>query len=41
MSDEQDNPQDEYTPPAVWAWDTENGGRFSAINRPIAGATHE
>ena len=41
MSDEQGNPQDEYTPPAVWAWDTENGGRFSAINRPIAGATHE
>jgi GST-like protein len=41
MSEEQDNPQDEYTPPAVWAWDTENGGRFSAINRPIAGATHE
>ena len=41
MSDEQGNPRDEYTPPAVWAWDTENGGRFSAINRPIAGATHE
>jgi GST-like protein len=27
-----------YTPPKVWTWDTENGGRFSKINRPIAGA---
>ena len=30
-----------YTPPKVWTWNTENGGRFSKINRPIAGATHE
>ncbi len=30
-----------YTSPKVWTWDTENGGRFSKINRPIAGATHE
>jgi len=30
-----------YTPPKVWQWDSENGGRFSKINRPIAGATHE
>ncbi|MEM7016517.1 MAG: glutathione-dependent disulfide-bond oxidoreductase, partial [Pseudomonadota bacterium] len=30
-----------YTPPKVWTWDSENGGRFSKINRPIAGATHE
>jgi len=30
-----------YTPPRVWTWDTENGGRFAKINRPIAGATHE
>jgi GST-like protein len=30
-----------YTPPKVWAWDKENGGRFANINRPIAGATHE
>ena len=28
-----------YTPPKVWTWDAENGGRFSKINRPIAGAT--
>jgi GST-like protein len=30
-----------YTPPRVWQWDTESGGRFAKINRPIAGATHE
>ncbi len=30
-----------YTPPRVWTWDQENGGSFSKINRPIAGATHE
>ncbi|AMO72901.1 glutathione-dependent disulfide-bond oxidoreductase [Sphingorhabdus sp. M41] len=30
-----------YTPPKVWTWDKENGGRFANINRPISGATHE
>ena len=30
-----------YTPPQVWQWDKESGGRFANINRPIAGATHE
>ena len=30
-----------YTPPAVWTWNKENGGRFAAINRPIAGPTHD
>ena len=30
-----------YTPPKVWAWDKENGGRFANINRPIAGPTHD
>lgn len=30
-----------YTPPAVWTNDTENGGRFAAINRPTAGAREE
>jgi GSH-dependent disulfide-bond oxidoreductase len=30
-----------YTPPAVWTWNKENGGRFAAINRPIAGPTKE
>jgi len=31
----------EYTPPAVWTWDAENGGPFANINRPIAGVTHD
>ena len=30
-----------YVPPAVWTWNKENGGRFAAINRPIAGPTHD
>ena len=31
----------EYTPPTVWTWNKESGGRFAGINRPIAGATHD
>ncbi|MEZ4216546.1 MAG: glutathione-dependent disulfide-bond oxidoreductase [Myxococcota bacterium] len=31
----------EYTPPRIWTWDKESGGRFAKINRPIAGPTHE
>ncbi len=31
----------EYTPPKVWTWDKESGGRFASTNRPIAGATHD
>lgn len=31
----------EYTPPRVWTWDKESGGRFASINRPVAGPTHE
>jgi len=30
-----------YTPPKVWTWDAESGGRFAGINRPVSGATHE
>ncbi len=30
-----------YVPPKVWSWDKANGGEFSKINRPIAGATHD
>ncbi|NRA30428.1 MAG: glutathione-dependent disulfide-bond oxidoreductase [Parvularculaceae bacterium] len=30
-----------YTPPKVWTWDQESGGRFANINRPISGATHD
>lgn len=29
-----------YTPPKVWTWDNENGGKFAHINRPVSGATH-
>lgn len=35
------NDQAPYTPPKVWTWDKENGGKFASTNRPIAGATHE
>lgn len=38
MSDSDDK---SYTPPRVWAADTETGGRFASINRPVAGATHD
>ncbi|MDQ0391607.1 glutathione-dependent disulfide-bond oxidoreductase [Labrys monachus] len=34
------NPPD-YTPPKVWTWNKESGGRFANINRPISGPTHE
>src|SRR5947209_19606222 len=30
-----------YTPPKVWTWNKESGGRFAGINRPIAGPTHD
>jgi len=30
-----------YTPPKIWTWNKESGGRFANINRPVAGATHE
>ncbi|MGI9520692.1 MAG: glutathione-dependent disulfide-bond oxidoreductase [Hyphomicrobiaceae bacterium] len=30
-----------YTPPKIWRWEKENGGKFAATNRPIAGPTHE
>jgi GSH-dependent disulfide-bond oxidoreductase len=30
-----------YTPPKVWHWDKESGGKFANINRPISGATHD
>ena len=36
MSDTSD-----YTPPAVWTWENESGGKFANINRPVAGATFE
>lgn len=30
-----------YTPPKVWTWDKDSGGKFASINRPIAGPTHD
>ncbi|MAI40985.1 MAG: glutathione-dependent disulfide-bond oxidoreductase [Candidatus Azotimanducaceae bacterium] len=30
-----------YTPPKIWTWREENGGRFADINRPIAGPTYQ
>ncbi|MEM9669967.1 MAG: glutathione-dependent disulfide-bond oxidoreductase [Pseudomonadota bacterium] len=33
--------QDEYVPPKIWTWDSESGGRFANINRPISGSTHD
>ena len=30
-----------YTPPKVWTWDQESGGKFASINRPVAGAMRE
>lgn len=31
----------DYEPPKIWKWDSENGGKFAKINRPIAGPTHD
>jgi GSH-dependent disulfide-bond oxidoreductase len=36
-----DAPTTVYEPPKVWTWNKNSGGRFAAINRPIAGPTHE
>ena len=30
-----------YTPPKVWTWNRESGGKFASINRPVSGATHD
>jgi len=30
-----------YTPSSVWIWDDQSGGKFTNINRPISGATHD
>jgi GSH-dependent disulfide-bond oxidoreductase len=31
----------DYTPPKIWSWNKESGGKFASINRPIAGPTHD
>ena len=33
--------QETYTPPKVWAWDSQSGGKWAGVNRPIAGPTHD
>ena len=33
--------QETYTPPKIWKWDAESGGKWASINRPISGATSE
>ena len=35
------NDSPSYTPPSIWSWTRENGGRFASINRPTAGPTHD
>ena len=35
------SPKENFTPPKVWTWDAESGGKFASINRPVAGATHD
>ena len=30
-----------YFPPQIWKWEAANGGKFSKINRPTAGSTHD
>ncbi len=32
---------DEYTPPKIWEFTEENGGKWGGLNRPTAGATHD
>lgn len=31
----------DYTPPTVWTWEKESGGKFATINRPVAGSTFD
>ena len=33
--DPQDNLPPGYVPPKVWKWDTENGGAWAKLNRPL------
>ena len=31
----------DYIPPKIWKWDSESGGKWAGINRPIAGPSHD
>ncbi|MUI53426.1 glutathione-dependent disulfide-bond oxidoreductase [Aliivibrio fischeri] len=33
--------EQQYIPPKVWTFDSENGGEWAKINRPASGATHK
>ena len=35
------NKESTYTPPRVWKWESQHGGAWTKINRPIAGPTHD
>jgi GSH-dependent disulfide-bond oxidoreductase len=41
MTDSNKTENSGYVPPKVWVWNTENGGQFASINRPVSGATHD
>jgi GSH-dependent disulfide-bond oxidoreductase len=44
MADTEDGANNQppgYVPPKVWTWDSENGGQFANINRPVSGPTHD
>lgn len=32
---------DNWQPPAIWKWESESGGAFAKINRPVSGSTHD
>ncbi|MET0374573.1 MAG: glutathione-dependent disulfide-bond oxidoreductase, partial [Rhizorhabdus sp.] len=32
---------EDYVPPPVWSWEANGEGLFAALNRPIAGPTHD
>lgn len=32
---------DSWQPPSIWKWESESGGAFANINRPISGSTHD
>jgi GST-like protein len=31
----------DYTPPKVWKWEADLGGKWGSLNRPVAGSTHD
>ncbi|WP_063662391.1 glutathione-dependent disulfide-bond oxidoreductase [Aliivibrio fischeri] len=33
--------EQQYIPPKVWSFDSESGGEWAKINRPVSGATHK